>query len=72
MCRYSVVMKNGDEYQCDECSIRKFKFWFGLVKREIRNCVVWLDNGECWIYYYGRYRWRWEKVISSRGQLTLF
>lgn len=63
--RYSVIMKNGDKYECDDCSLRSFKRFWKCVKREVRNSVVWLDNGELWIYYYGRYKWRWDKVSNN-------
>ena len=73
-CKYEVVMVNGDEYNCDDCLVGNFKLFFNCCKKEIRNCIVWLDNGDGWIYFYGRYKWRWEKFKSGvkKGQLRLF
>lgn len=61
-CNYRILMKNGDEYSCDGCRLRAFKLFFGLVKNKVRNCYIELSNGERWIYFYGRYRWRWERM----------
>lgn len=61
-CGYSFLMKNGEEYECEKCLLRSFKVWFRLVKWQIRCGVVTLDNGDRWIYYYGRFKWRWEKL----------
>lgn len=57
-CNYSFSMLNGDEYECEDCELRAFKFWFSLIKKEVRCGLVMLDNGERWLYYYGE----WEKL----------
>ena len=72
LCKYNVVLKNGDEYECNECEVRNFKLFFKCVRKEIRNVVIELENGEMWIYYYGRYKWRWEIIRGGKKQLTLF
>ena len=74
LCKYSVRLKD-EEIGCDEwVELRNFKLFFGCVKREVKNVVIWLENGDGWIYYYGRYKWRWEKFKSGnwKGQLKLF
>lgn len=71
--RYGFVDKQGHRYECDDCDLKKFKFWFGLVKGQMKFGFAELDNGDKWIYYYGRYHWRWEKVYSAEkmGQIEL-
>lgn len=61
--RYGFISKDGKEYNCDDCELRRFKFWWSLCgRREMKAGYVELDNGEKWIWYNGRYSRRWEKI----------
>lgn len=69
-CSYDVRLKDGSELSCDGCNVRNFRLFFKCCKREIVNCVVWLSNGDGWIYYYGRFKWRWEKFKSGKKKVS--
>ena len=72
-CSYGVLMRNGDEYECDDCEVKSFRRFYRCVKREIRCCVVELENGDLWCFYRKLNKGVWEKIFGEKkGQLSLF
>lgn len=65
--KYGFMSKDGVEYKCEDCELKRFKFWWRLCgRKEMRYGYVELDSGEIWIWGYYRYRWRWESLGKFR------
>ena len=73
LCKYNYMMKyrgfdkSFGDYQCD---VADFKKWFHHAKSSVRCVIVWLENGETWLWtmpsrskYSG-----WQKVTSSHEE----
>lgn len=69
LCKYSYQLKYRGQKEFGEylCDVEDFKKWFRKAKNGIRCLIVWLENGEVWLWqpksiskYSG-----WQKALSS-------